>query len=295
MKMVLKHLGRKELVETIEYPRLPDRTEKIMAQVLKPEELEALIRGAPSLQDRLIIELLDELGGRLGELYKLHIKDIGFEDLIDRSGKKRTTAIITLTGKTGTRPNRIYNCIPDLLAQINNNPEHDNADAPLLRLVSGKPMTGDAFYQRVRKMGLDVLKRKIHPHQFRHTTATRLSKGPYSDSILQKRFGWKTRGIIDVYSHISMKDVDQVELAQHGFKTDNEAPDAIMQPQVCPKCSALNAPVALYCHKCGIVLSSNVEITEEVAFKVFQNEPLLRRILELMQERNLRAGGENEK
>lgn len=74
MKMVLKHLGRKDLVEVIQYPRLPDRTEKVMEQLLKPGEVERLIRGAGDLENRLIIELLHEKGGRLGEIHKLRVR-----------------------------------------------------------------------------------------------------------------------------------------------------------------------------------------------------------------------------
>jgi len=40
---------------------------------------ERLIREAPTLQDRLILELLDETGGRRGEIASLRIKDVQFE------------------------------------------------------------------------------------------------------------------------------------------------------------------------------------------------------------------------
>jgi integrase len=287
MKMVLKHLGRKELVETIEYPRLPDRTEKIMAQVLKPEEVEQLIRKAPSLQDRLIIELLSEVGGRLGELHKLRIKDIQFETV---NGKE--TAILVLTGKSGTRRRRIYQAVPDLRTQINNNPGHDNPDASLLLLANGKPMTDDSFYQRVRMMGKEILHRNIHPHQFRHTAATKDSRF-YTDREMMQIYGWKSPTMVGVYSHLSSRDVDDKDLILHGLKSKEEILKPIMEIRVCPKCKAENAPIALYCHKCGIVLSSNVEITEELALKVMQNAPLVMRVLKLMEERNLRAGEES--
>jgi integrase len=51
-----------------------------------------------TLQDRLIFELLDETGGRRGEIASLRIKDIQFEKIGDT-----LTAILWLNGKTGVR------------------------------------------------------------------------------------------------------------------------------------------------------------------------------------------------
>jgi integrase len=256
MKMVLKYLERKDLVEAIEYPRLPDRSEKVMAQVLKPDEVEKLIRGAKSLQDRLIIELLSEAGGRLGELHKLRIKDIQFETV---SGKE--TAILVLSGKSGTRRRRIYQAIPDLRAQINNNPGRDQADAPLLLLVNGKAMTDDAFYQRVRAIGKQVLKRNIHPHQFRHTAATNDSR-LFTDREMMQLYGWKSPTMVGVYSHLSSRDVEDKDLVLHGLKSKDEILKPIMEIRLCPKCKAENAPIAIYCHKCGDVLGAGAPSQE---------------------------------
>jgi integrase len=287
MKMLFKYLGRKELVDAIEYPRMPDREAKVNAQVLKTEEIEKLIRGAPKLQDRLIIELLTETGGRLGELYKLRIKDIQFETI---SGKD--TAVLVLTGKSGTRRRRVYQAVPDLRAQVNDNKERDNPDAPLLRLANGKPMTGDSFYQCVRKLGFQILKRKIHPHQFRHTRATMDSR-LFTDRELMALFGWRGPTMISVYSHLSRRDVDDKDLILHGLKSKEEILKPIMEIRICPKCKSENAPIALYCHKCGIVLSSNVEINLEVALKVLANESLIREAIDAARERE--AGGDNTK
>jgi integrase/ribosomal protein L40E len=257
MKMALKHLKRKDLVEAIEYPHLPDRSEKVMAQVLKPDEVEKLIRGARSLQDRLIIELLSEVGGRLGELHKLRIKDIQFEKI---GGKE--TAILVLSGKSGTRRRRIYQAVPDLRAQINNNPGRDQPDAPLLLLVNGKGMTDDAFYQRVRAIGKQVLKRNIHPHQFRHTAATNDSR-LFTDREMMQLYGWKSATMVGVYSHLSSRDVEDKDLVLHGLKSRDEILKPIMEIRKCGKCGAENAPIAVYCHKCGATFSTDEQSAKE--------------------------------
>jgi hypothetical protein len=67
----LKILGRKKLAEKLHIPAREDTTKNI--QILTREDREKLIRGAISLQERLIIELLDATGGRRGELWTLRM------------------------------------------------------------------------------------------------------------------------------------------------------------------------------------------------------------------------------
>lgn len=61
-KRALVFLDRKELAEKIEYPRRPDRVTKIKENLLTVGEVENLIHKAPTLYERLLIELLFELG-----------------------------------------------------------------------------------------------------------------------------------------------------------------------------------------------------------------------------------------
>jgi len=73
------------------------------------------------------------------------------------------------------------------------------------------------------------------------------------------RFGWKHPEMVSVYSHLSMRDVDDRDLILHGLKPPDEALRPISEVRVCPKCKAENAPVAIYCHKCGVVLDHAIE------------------------------------
>lgn len=104
-KRALVFLNRKELAEKIEYPRRPDRATKIKEGLLAIEEVEKLIHKAPNLYERLLIELLFELGAREGEICHLRIRDVQFDEY---------SAILSLTGKTGTRKRREANKLPTL-------------------------------------------------------------------------------------------------------------------------------------------------------------------------------------
>jgi ribosomal protein L40E len=101
---------------------------------------------------------------------------------------------------------------------------------------------------------------------FRHTAATRDVRY-FTDREAMKLFGWSKPDMVGVYGHLSMKDVDDKDLVLHGLKTKEEIVRPIMQIQKCAKCGEENAPIALYCTKCGRVLSkesTNETIREEV-------------------------------
>ena len=56
--------------------------------------------------------------------------------------------------------------------------------------------------------GLPQTKRKFHI--LRHSRATELlRKRVFTEQEMMKWFGWKTRKMIDVYSHITMEDVEE--------------------------------------------------------------------------------------
>jgi hypothetical protein len=73
---------------------------------------------------------------------------------------------------------------------------------------------------------------------------------------MMKLFGWKRPDMVGVYSHLTMKDVEDYDLMLHGLKRREEILRPLVQVVKCPKCGEENAPVAMYCAKCGEVLVS---------------------------------------
>jgi ribosomal protein L40E len=112
------------------------------------------------------------------------------------------------------------------------------------------------------------LGRPIHPHQFRHTRATEDCRY-FTDREMMMLFGWKRPDMEGVYSHLSMRDVEDKDLVLHGLKRKEEVLRPLVKIQVCAECSQENAPVAIYCVKCGAVLPN-----EELALlKKYLNDP----------------------
>ena len=245
LKMALRFLKRNELAEAIEFPKETDPAASV--KILSPEEVEKLINEAPTLQDRLLVELLSELGPRRGELASLAIRDIQF----DQYG-----AIVWLNGKTGTRRRRVYSCVADLREHINNHPLRVKPNAPLFFSQAGVPYDNvyDSIYRRIKTLGRRILGKEIYPHMFRHTRATEDSRY-FTDREMMQLFGWKGPQMVGVYSHLSMRDVEDKDLVLHGLKRKEEILRPICQVIKCV-CGQENAPIAVYCVGCGAILAS---------------------------------------
>jgi integrase len=238
-KAVLKHLKREDLAKEIPLPKMPDPATEIKKKIISPEERKTLIEKAPSLMDRLIFELLDETGGRRHEINSLTLKDIQF----DQYG-----AILTLTGKTGTRRRRVYTAVPDLRTYINDHPGRGDANAKLFPFHSD--MT---FYHHIIRTTKQILGHQINPHRWRHTRATEDAKY-FTDQEMMILDGWKRADVIRVYAHLSMRDVENKDLTLHGLKHREEVLRPLTEIRVCQKCKHENAPIAVYCQKCGDIL-----------------------------------------
>jgi integrase len=241
-------LGREDLIEKIRIPRRPSK----LPEILSEKEIKLLIEKAPgpegNLRNRLIVELLWETGCRVGELCALRIKDVQFDQY---------SGIIHLSGKTGERRVRVFASKPDLIDHLNGHPFKNNPNEYLFLSSLGKAghfhrLTDGGVRVLLATLSRQVLNRRIHPHQLRHTRATELSRY-LTDRELKIFGGWKRTQMLEVYSHLSGKDVDDKILALHGIKLKPEDQDFILSVRVCHKegCGTENSPLAIYCQKCA--------------------------------------------
>ena len=83
-------------------------------------------------------------------------------------------------------------------------------------------------------------------------------------------FGWKSPSMISTYSHLSMRDVDDKTLVLHGMKAKEEVLRPLVQIQKCSICGEENAPIAVYCVKCGSVLASATDEKTREQLQQFQ-------------------------
>jgi integrase/recombinase XerD len=215
VKQVLRQLGRDDDAKAIKLPKRPE------ARVVtySPSDVQTiLMSGCANLRDRLLIEILDEIGLRRGELFNMRIKDVRFDEY---------SAIIWLHGKTGTRTRRVYGCLVDIHRYLQQHPDRSNGEAKFWLNKYNQPLAYQGIYKIIHRIGYRSLHRNIYPHGFRHTSATRDVKS-YTDREMMIRYGWSRPDMVTVYAHLTGRDVDEKDLALHGFHISQDAPELLV-------------------------------------------------------------------
>lgn len=163
---------------------------RIEPEILSLREIRAIVENIKDFRDKLIVLLLYESGIRVGELLKLRVKDIMFDEW---------GAILRVNGKTGVRYVRVVKCA-DLLktwVQMNAKDKLFEVSQRWISMVLKKAS---------KKAGI---KKRVYPHLLRHTRATHLAKF-LTEPELRVYFGWsKDSKMPSVYVHLSSRDVDK--------------------------------------------------------------------------------------
>jgi len=94
---------------------------------------------------------------------------------------------------------------------------------------------------------LPPIKRKFHV--LRHSRATEiLKKRIFTEKEMMMWFGWRTREMIDVYSHITMEDVEERYISAIIPNINNNKE---FGSKVCPRCGLPLNSQFNYCPRCG--------------------------------------------
>ncbi len=116
-------------------------------------------------------------------------------------------------------------------------------------------MSYAAFAKRLKGIGQRAgLKRKrLHPHLFRHTAATRMANS-VSESILESQLGWTAGSAMSrIYVHLNMKDVDEAMMTAAGIEIPKKDRTVRFDiPLKCKRCDKMNASGAQFCAFCGL-------------------------------------------
>lgn len=144
------------------------KTGKIVKEIYTDEHLEIMRDNCIEIRDLAIIDLLNSTGMRVGELVKLNINDIDFNErecIVEGKGNKQRRVYFDARTKIHLQ-NYINSRVDDNKALFVSLME------PYNRLnISGVEI-------RMRNLGRRLNINKVHPHKFRRTLATRaIDKG----------------------------------------------------------------------------------------------------------------------
>lgn len=180
------------------------KTDKVIKETYSDETLELLRDNCNNLRDLAIIDLLSSTGMRVGELVRLNINDIDFENrecvVFGKGNKERP---VYFDARTKIHLRNYINSRDD-----NNVVLFVSLDAPHDRLnISGVEI-------RLRQLGKKLGINKVHPHKFRRTVATKaIDKGMPIEQV-QSLLGHSQ---IDTTMHYAMVNQNNVKESHRKF------------------------------------------------------------------------------
>lgn len=186
--------------------------QKAPEDILIEAEIQALIDNSTNNRDKALIALLWDIGARIGEIGNLRIKDLIFDEI---------GLTVHVNGKTGFRRVRAVWSIEYLNVWLNEHPERDNPNAPLW-FKFGTEELETLRYGAIRRRLVKIsekagIKKKIHPHLFRHSRATFMANY-LTEAQMNQYFGWiQGSDMPFVYVHLSGRDIDDAVLKANGM------------------------------------------------------------------------------
>lgn len=239
-------------------------SEKQPSDLLTTEEIQKMIMVADGTRDKAIIATLADSGCRLGEILSCRIKDVeclpdGCRLTFPKSKTKSRTVLLQFAS--------VY-----ITQWILDHPQADNPDAPLWvtrrqknigskeeKKLGFKVLKDRSLYGIVTKTAERAgIKKRIHPHLFRHTAATRISK-KMSEAEMKMFLGWsKTSSMPAVYIHLSNDDLDNAVRAMNGTITVEVKDEKGLKVIKCARCRNIIPSGARFCQVCGLPLTEEV-------------------------------------
>lgn len=237
---------------------IPKNQSKLPEELLTDQEIELIIKNCKGTRDRALVALLAESGCRISEVGLMKIKNVSFEEIGAR---------ITVNGKTGMRKMLVINSLPYLQEWINQHPKNDDPEAYLWHNPQGEILgygrINEIFKTSARKAGI---KKRVYPHLFRHSRATRLAS-IMSEASMKHYLGWsQSSKMCGIYIHMNGKETDDAILRANGIETQRERPKPMIEPKKCVKCNTINEVTNKFCKICGMPLN------REEANKIIQDD-----------------------
>lgn len=258
------HLDEKRIRKIAVPP--PNRKTFQDTDLLKPEEIEAMLRACTNSRDRAIIATLYEGGLRPVEIGRLKWRDVEF-----------TQHNVRITVSEKTDRIRVVPCpmAKEYLATWRRDcpypPEGDNLVFCSFRYRTDAtgdrkylPMLDDSLRAQLKDIAARAgVKRYRKPYQFRHTRITDLINLGVSEShVAQLSHGGHTR-MMEVYKHVTNSDAERAVLRALGVGFGEEEKPRALTPKRCLNCGEPCGPTSDYCYKCGEPLTEEARHRRE--------------------------------
>lgn len=225
--------------------------QKTHEDMLTEEEVKKLINFAHSFCVRAFISTLYESGCRIGEIIYARLNQLKFDEY---GGQ------LYVTGKTGFRRVRIVSSVPYLTEWINRHPFREDPKAFLWLNNNNKPYGYGTIAECLKRIAQRAgIKKKVNPHNFRHSRATYLANF-LTEAQMKEYFGWiQDSKMAGVYVHLSGRNVDNAILKVYGIDNGEEKKESIFKPIECSRCRQVNQATNKFCSRCGLPLDEETK------------------------------------
>ena len=217
-----KFLFRERYIESnpaisLSAPKRP----KSLPKFLTPEEVEKILNNVKietpaGFRNRVILELLWATGMRVSELSNLNFGDLNLEENEIRVfGKGAKERIVLISNRAKDYLKQYINSARKLIA-----PEYDtgeiNDDTPLFINNTGFRLQNKTIRKAINETVEKIeLPKKVTPHVFRHSFATKLIENGADLRVVQELLGHAGISNTQIYTHISMKHMRDVYETAH--------------------------------------------------------------------------------
>ena len=213
-----KFMFREKYIDTnpalsLSAPKRP----KPLPKFLTPEEVEQILNNVKidtpaGYRNRVILELLWATGMRVSELSNLNFGDINLEENEIRVfGKGAKERIVLMSDRAKGYLKQYIDSVRQLIVVQGYTTPSQEDDSPLFINNTGYRLQN----KTIRKVINDTvekieLPKKVTPHVFRHSFATKLIENGADLRVVQELLGHAGISNTQIYTHVSMKHMREV-------------------------------------------------------------------------------------
>ncbi len=270
-KRFLYWYGKRNKGKKADYQDLADLIEisgkakpKNVNDMLTDAEIKQMLLATEKFREhhrnKALIAVLAESGCRLGEVASCRIKD-----LVEVN--KDLYRLTFPEGKTGMRTVILCTSKPYLREYLRHgHPDPTNPESPLWVTKLGHEFRqmGSATVYTVIRMTASAagINKRVHPHLFRHTAATRLIGSGLSEPRVKNMLGWAPNSNMTA-TYVHLDDADKVAaVSELNGLVDKTVNAKGLEVGKCPHCWETVPSTSTFCFNCGSPLTNDATQTD---------------------------------
>lgn len=223
IKAFYKFLYREEFINfnPIDNVIVPKQSKRL-PKFLTNDEIENILTNiqieTPSgYRNRIILELLWVSGMRISELSGLNFEDLNLEqNEIRVYGKGAKERIVLIPEKTKVLLQNYINNVSNLVVSDSISSAPKTATSPVFTNYNGYRLQNQSIRKALKQTVQKIqLPKKVTPHVFRHSFATKMLENGADLRVVQELLGHASISNTQIYTHVSMQRLQSVYSATH--------------------------------------------------------------------------------